>query len=1102
MSSELLERLKVKQTPLVRRRVGVIVQKKPVDVKTKLVDKTRLHLVDRGVFMRNIKQKTGVTRAVKPEARKTRDRQPTLDDRLPKTTLLRPAPLELTIEIIGKRKQKISLVPAKQSVDTEKQTALISPKPPRRTASPIGVVHEAPLATLAIEDTLLKDRLGEKIPEIRIRRPTYYMNNRKIFVNFITSIFLPYKKEIDANAGKASCERGGSDSFSLMAHQRIIRDYINLYTPYRGLLLFHGLGSGKTCSSIAIAEGIKTDKPVIVMTPASLKTNYMEELKKCGDTIYKKNQFWEFIDTQRNPDLIHPLSNVLSLSVEFIRKQGGAWLVNVKKKANFSILSGAQKQSVDRQIDEMIRHKYRFISYNGLRMSHLQTLTANYKKNPFDNSVVVIDEAHNFVSRIVNKLKKPDSLSMKMYEYLMTAENVKIVFLTGTPIINYPNELSIMFNILRGKIKTWSFALDVGTKGKINLEFFKAIFSSKTAGGSLIDYMEYKPSTTTLVITRNPYGFVNKTQHKIYDGVRLGERGELDDDQFVKLVTQLLKKNKITVNPSGIKVDTFKALPDSLDSFKAYFIDDKNNVKNMNLLKRRILGLTSYFRSAQESLMPRYVKGRNFRVIKVPMSDFQFGVYEEARVQERELERRNAKKRKKQKDNLYEDTVSTYRIFSRAFCNFVFPRPDIKRPMPIEGEDIQSAILNESAAEDIVDIQTTQEKINDVDGKLERDEIDAQDAEREIDTRSYQERIAAALELLNENSSRYLTPKGLETYSPKFLHILENIQDPAHVGLHLIYSQFRTLEGIGILKLVLEANGFAQFKIKPVGQNWILDIKEEDLAKPKFVLYTGTETTEEKEVMRNIFNGLWEFVPTSLVESLRAISPNNMMGEIIKIFMITASGAEGISLKNVRYVHITEPYWHPVRVQQVIGRARRICSHQDLPEELRTVDVFLYLMTFTDEQLSDDRSVELRLKDKGRKIDTPLTSDEALFEISTIKEEVSEQLLDAVKESSIDCSLHSTENEKDSLTCFTFGTTDPSSYSYYPSIEGEDQDTMAERNKIAVKVKLNVVRIKGIKYAFNKETNEVFDWDSYKLGQLVPAGRLEIMGKQFKFIEV
>ena len=398
--------------------------------------------------------------------------------------------------------------------------------------------------------------------------------------------------------------------------------------------------------------------------------------------------------------------------------------------------------------------------------------------------------------------------------------------------------------------------------------------------------------------------------------------------------------------------------------------------------------------------------------------------------------------------------------------------------------------------------KTVEEKINDVDGKYERDEIDADEAEKLLDTRSYQERIDSALKELEQNKQAYLSPTALQTYSPKFLNILENLQDEDHKGLHLIYSQFRTLEGIGILKLVLESNGFAQFKIKQSGKSWELDISPENMEKPKFVLYTGTETPEEKEVMRNIFNGFWDMVPPSISEPLKAISSNNNMGEIIKIFMITASGAEGISLKNVRYVHITEPYWHPVRMQQVIGRARRICSHQDLPEDLRTVDVFLYLMTFSDEQLSDDRSVELRLKDKGKLTDRPLTSDESLYEISTIKEDVSEKLLEAVKESSFDCPLHNIPGEKNQIKCFTFGTTDSSAFSYQPSIDSEDKDTMSKINKKKIKISLKSLTIKGIKYAYNDKTKEVFDYDSYKKGSLVLAGRLEIEGKKFKFIPV
>lgn len=1089
MSAELLKKLRVKNAPAPKMKVMV---KVPVELKTKIKDKRKDASFDRSEFMDKIKpiKRTGVpyvkpTRVDKSMIIKSKPEKKQ-EQSQPKGLAL---PEDLKMEIIGRFKKKLVL---------EQISSSITKQVKRKTLSPLGIVEDSPLPNIKIGDTILQSRIGAKPKEFRVRASSYYMNNRKIFMNFMTQIFEPYRKEIEENAGKASCDRGDSLTFSLMAHQKIVRDYINLYTPYRGLLLYHGLGSGKTCTSIAIAEGIKTSRPVFVMTPASLRMNYIEELKKCGDSLYKKNQYWEFIHADGKPELINILSNVLSLTVDFIKKQKGAWLVNVTKKPNFGDLDSLAKASVDMQINEMIRHKYRFINYNGLRNSHLQDLSKKYSINPFDNSVVIIDEAHNFVSRIVNKLKKPDSLSMRLYEYLSTAENTKIVFLTGTPIINYPNEIGILFNILRGKIKTWSFRLNITDRRKINTEFFKNLFNTDTKN-PITDFIEYKASSTTLTVTRNPYGFINNNDDKLYKGVYVNENGEISDKDFVSIITKLLNSKNIEIYPKGVNVTYHNALPDTLEGFNSYFINDDNSVKNMNLFKSRILGLTSYFRSAQESLMPTYTKTKNFHVVEIPMSDFQFGVYEEARVQERKLEKKNAQKRKKQKEGVFEDTVSTYRIFSRAFCNYVFPRPDIKRPLPNEGEDLETAILKTTANEDLLDAKTALEKMNDSDGKYEREEAEKVEAETEVSTRSYQERIDEVLTKLEENKKTYLSPEALTTYSPKFLNILENLQDPAFAGLHLIYSQFRTLEGIGILKLVLEANGFAQFKIKQVGQKWVLDILEEDIDKPKFVLYTGTETPEEKEIVRNIFNGFWDMIPTSLIEPLKAIHSDNIMGEIIKIFMITASGAEGISLKNVRYVHITEPYWHPVRMQQVIGRARRICSHQDLPNELRTVDVFLYLMKFTDEQLSDDRSVELRLKDKGKLSQQPLTSDQTLYEIATIKEEISDELLTAVKESSFDCTLHSTLGEKSPLKCFTSGITNPETFSYQPSIDSEEKDTMAKINKKVEKLKLKKLEYKGVKYAYNDKTKEVFDFKRFKAGELLLVARLKKTDKGILF---
>ena len=77
----------------------------------------------------------------------------------------------------------------------------------------------------------------------------------------------------------------------------------------------------------------------------------------------------------------------------------------------------------------------------------------------------------------------------------------------------------------------------------------------------------------------------------------------------------------------------------------------------------------------------------------------------------------------------------------------------------------------------------------------------------------------------------------------------------------------------------------------------------------------------------------------------------NLHGKIIKVFLTTRSGAEGVDLKHIRQIHIMEPYWQPVLIQQIIGRGVRFESHIRLPESERNVSVFIYLATITDKQL-------------------------------------------------------------------------------------------------------------------------------------------------------
>ena len=96
-------------------------------------------------------------------------------------------------------------------------------------------------------------------------------------------------------------------------------------------------------------------------------------------------------------------------------------------------------------------------------------------------------------------------------------------------------------------------------------------------------------------------------------------------------------------------------------------------------------------------------------------------------------------------------------------------------------------------------------------------------------------------------------------------------------------------------------------------------MEEDDIGKPAFVSYTGDEDDDVKEIYRNIYSNLWDNIPITISEYLRKYASGNIYGDIIKVFMITASGAEGISLKNGRYVHIMEPYWHPVRDYKLLA---------------------------------------------------------------------------------------------------------------------------------------------------------------------------------------
>jgi hypothetical protein len=935
------------------------------------------------------------------------------------------------------KKIKIKVLKPKPSGEKEKEREEVPPKSK-------GVVDPDTI----IGSVALRERV--RPPSEKIIASPYFMNNRKIFVNFINKFFASRYKDVIGKEGQITCKqisnaKTDSAAMALFPHQQIVKDYLNLYTPYRGLLLFHGLGSGKTCSSIAIAEGIKTEKQIIIMTPASLQANYRNDLKKCGDEFYKRNQHWDFIsikdvNVKDKEEKIAQLSSILNIDVAMIKENGGAWMIDVSNpKNNYPDLSTEEQQQLEAQLDKMIEAKYKFINYNGLNKKKIAELTKDGKINPFDNAVVIIDEAHRIVNSISNQLKnlKPTKtdekkaktyISIQLYKYLQNADNAKIILLTGTPIINYPNELAVLFNMLRGYIKTWSFKLTVDKEQKFDESSIIAMLKKHNVAN--YDYVKYTPSSQTVTITRNPFGFSPAFKGgDEYTGVIKNAAGDESNEQFLRKIKQMFDAEHIKTEDPVIT--NFTALPDKFEDFKNKFLKVNPDtfeivgVKELPIFQRRILGLVSYFKSAQEQLMPRLL---DIKIEPVPMSNMQYSEYVDVRTDEITKTKRSQKNK-----NMYEVSSNSYRIFSRLCCNFVFPPADETTGRPARPKKEK---LNEQNVDAFL---LTDEGFRQREAQtfVEGAEEEVPESDSAVDG-SYNDKIRQLFEYYEKHGDD-LKPRDeggrLNEYSPKFLKMLQNITNPDNKGLNLIYSQFRSLEGIGMMSLVLNANGFAQFKIKKdkEGEGWFVDIAPQDQEKPMYALYTGTEDTDEKEIIRNIFNSDFASTPQNIKGYLERRKKSsgkleNKYGDIIKVFMITASGSEGINLRNVRFVHVTEPYWNAVRVEQVIGRARRICSHEDLPEDEKTVQVFEYLTVFSQAQ-KETLNKELKSTDSGK------TTDQALFDISKKKEQINRELLDAVKNTSIDCKIHK------GTKCFEFlGTPDSTSFSYVPNIELDETE--------------------------------------------------------------
>jgi len=184
-----------------------------------------------------------------------------------------------------------------------------------------------------------------------------------------------------------------------------------------------------------------------------------------------------------------------------------------------------------------------------------------------------------------------------------------------------------------------------------------------------------------------------------------------------------------------------------------------------------------------------------------------------------------------------------------------------------------------------------------------------------------------------EKYGRIFSQENIETYSAKIKAITDNIQNST--GVVLIYSQYLD-GGVVPIALALEEMGITRygstpslFEKRPIEN---LDLKT----------YTNTNSKDSIPAKYIMITGDNKLSPNNIDEVKAATQKSNINGEKVKVILISQAGSEGLDFKFIRQVHILEPWYNLSRIEQIIGRAVRNCSHKDLPLEERNVQVFLY----------------------------------------------------------------------------------------------------------------------------------------------------------------
>jgi superfamily II DNA or RNA helicase len=174
---------------------------------------------------------------------------------------------------------------------------------------------------------------------------------------------------------------------------------------------------------------------------------------------------------------------------------------------------------------------------------------------------------------------------------------------------------------------------------------------------------------------------------------------------------------------------------------------------------------------------------------------------------------------------------------------------------------------------------------------------------------------------------KFLAPSKVALYSSKFALITNILANTT--GIAFVYSNL-VESGANLFAMCLEEHGYEN----AIKDNFLKNPSGEISrgSKGKYVIFTGESSRAEIE------------------SALRRLKDRkNIAGDDIRVIIASEKVSEGVDFKYVRQVHVLDPWFNMSRIEQVLGRGMRTCSHSLLPFEYQNCTVYLHVCRYPDD---------------------------------------------------------------------------------------------------------------------------------------------------------